>query len=179
MGNEPSSKSASSADGVAEGYVAVGRVAGAFGVRGEIKIVPLAPPQAFEPGRSVTLRGAVHRIEASRRHKNTVLLKLSGITTPDEIAPLRGEYLQVPETDLAPLPEGEYYRYQLIGLRVVSTEGEELGEITEVLERPANDVFVVQGPRGEALVPAVDEIVRAVDIAGSVVTIEDVPGLFP
>jgi 16S rRNA processing protein RimM len=178
VGNGPSSKSASKPDGVAEGYVAVGRVVGAFGVRGEIKIEPLAPPQTFQPGRTVTLASVARKIEASRRHKRTLLLKLTGIDAREEIAPLRGEYLQVPESELAPLGEGEYYRYQLVGLRVVSTEGEELGRITEVLERPANDVFVVQGSRGEALVPAVEEIVREVDIAGGVVTIELVPGLF-
>lgn len=150
-----------------------------FGVSGEIKVEPLAPPQTFDPGRSVTVRGAVREIESSRRHKGAVLLKLAGIDTPEDVAGYRGEYLQVPEGDLAALEEGEYYRYELIGLRVVSTEGEELGEIADVLERPANDVFVVRGPKGEALIPAVDHIVRRVDIEGGVVTVEVLPGLLP
>ena len=159
--------------------MAVGRVLAPFGVRGEIKVEPLAPAQTFAPGRSVTLRAGRREIESSRRHKGAVLLKLTGIDTPEEVAGYRGEYLQVPKADLAALDEGEYYRYELIGLRVVSTEGEELGEIAEVLERPANDVFVVRGPKGEALIPAVDQIVREVDVEGGVVTIEVVPGLLP
>ena len=179
MTKESSSKSARRSGEIPAGYVAVGRVLAPFGVRGEIKVEPLAPPQTFSPGRSVTLRAERHEIESSRRHKGAVLLKLASIETPDDIASYRGEYLQVPEAELAELAEGEYYRYELIGLRVVSTEGEELGEITEVLERPANDVFVVSGPNGEALIPAVGEIVREVDVAGGIVTIEVVPGLLP
>ena len=159
--------------------MSVGRVLAPFGVRGEIKVEPLAPPQTFSPGRSVTLRADRREIKSSRRHKGAVLLRLAGIDTPEDIASYRGEYLQVPKADLAALAEGEYYRYELIGLRVVSTEGEELGEIAEVLERPANDVFVVRGPKGEALIPAVGEIVREVDVAGGVVTIEVIPGLLP
>ena len=174
-----SSKSVRPSGEIPAGYVAVGRILAPFGVRGEIKVEPLAPPQTFTPGRSVTVRAERRVIKSSRRHKRAVLLKLAGINTPEEIASYRHEYLQVPEAELAALEEGEYYRYELIGLRVVSTEGEELGEIAEVLERPANDVFVVLGPKGEALIPAVAEIVREVDIAGGVVTIEVVPGLLP
>ncbi len=179
MTKESSSKSARPGDEVPDGYVAVGRVLAPFGVHGEIKVEPLAPPQTFDPGRSVTLRGDVREIESSRRHKGAFLLKLGGIDTPEDGGVYRGEYLQVPEGDLARLEEGEYYRYKLIGLRVVSTEGEALGEIAEVLERPANDVFVVRGPEGEALIPAVEDIVREVDVEGGVVTIEVVPGLLP
>jgi len=174
-----SSKSARPGEELPAGYVAIGRVLAPFGVSGEIKVDPLAPPQTFEPGRSVALRAAVREIVSSRRHKGAVLLKLAGIDTPEDVAGYRGEYLQLPEGDLAALDEGEYYRYELIGLRVVSTEGEELGEIAEVLERPANDVFVVRGAKGEALIPAVDDIVREVDVEGGVITIEVVPGLLP
>ncbi len=174
-----SSKSARRSDEVPAGYVAVGRVLAPFGVRGEIKVEPLAPQQTFAPGRSVILHAERREIKSSRRHKGAVLLKLTGIDTPEDVAGYRNEYLQVPKTDLTALEEGEYYRYELIGLRVVSTEGEELGEIAEVLERPANDVFVVRGPTGEALIPAVGEIVREVDVEGGVVTVEVVPGLLP
>jgi len=174
-----SSKSARRSDEVPAGYVAVGRVLAPFGVRGEIKVEPLSPPQTFARGRDITLRASIREIESSRRHKGAVLLKLTGIDTPEDVSAFRGEYLQVPEGDLATLEDGEYYRYELVGLRVVSTEGEEVGEITEVLERPANDVFVVRGPKGEALIPAVDDIVRGVDVEAGVVTIEVVPGLLP
>jgi 16S rRNA processing protein RimM len=173
-----SSKSANRPAGdVPDGYVAVGRVQGAFGVRGDLKIEPLAPPQTFAPGRTITLAGQTYGVERSRRHKNSLLVKLDGIEQREEAADLRSEYLLVPESELEPLGEDEYYRYQLIGLRVVSTQGEELGEVTDVLDRPANDVFVVRGPRGEILVPAADDIVQSIDIAAGTMTIEVVPGL--
>lgn len=159
--------------------MAIGRVRGAFGVRGDLKVEPLAPPQTFAPGRAVTLAGSTHEIERSRRHKGALLVKLAGIDDRDEAADLRDQYLLIPESELDPLGEDEYYRFQLIGLRVVSSEGEDLGEVAEVLERPANDVFVVRGPRGEILVPAADDIVQSVDIPAGVMTIELVPGLLP
>ncbi|HUF54335.1 MAG TPA: ribosome maturation factor RimM [Dehalococcoidia bacterium] len=180
MASGPFSKSANNpAADIPDGFVAVGRVRGAFGVRGDLKVKPMAPPQTFAPGRSLTLAGEAHKIERSRPHKDTLLLKLTGIETPEDAAALSQAYLLLPESELEPLGDDEYYRYQLIGLRVVSTEGEDLGEITEVLDRPANDVFVVKGSHGEILIPAADDIVQTIDLETRTMTIEVVPGLLP
>ena len=88
MTKESSSKSARPSGEIPDGHVAVGRVLAPLGVRGEIKVEPLAPPQTFSPGRSVTLRAERREIKSSRRHKGAVLLKLAGINTPEEIASL-------------------------------------------------------------------------------------------
>jgi 16S rRNA processing protein RimM len=161
------------------GFVAVGRVLGAHGVRGDLKVEPLAPAKQLARGRAVRLAGREATIERARGHGRGLLLKLSGIDDRETAAALRDEYLQVPEASLDALPEGEYYRFQLIGLRVVSAEGRDLGRIQEVLATPENDVYVVQGPAGEVLVPAIEDIVQAVDLESGVVTVEVVPGLLP
>jgi 16S rRNA processing protein RimM len=157
--------------------VAVGRVIGAWGVRGDLKVEPLAPPAAFKPGRTVHLGGIEFTIERSRRTARLLYLKLSGIDDRERAADERGRYLQVPEAALEPPGEDTYYWYQLIGLHVVSTAGEELGQISEIITTGGNDVFVVRGPRGELLIPAIDDVVQEIDIPAGRMLIEPISGL--
>lgn len=165
---------------VRPGYVAVGRVLAPRGLRGEIKVHPLTDsPEHLSPGRTLFLAGEGRTVQAARWQKGFALLKLSGIDDREAAEALRGLYLELPESELAPLAEGQYYRYQLVGLRVESTEGETLGRVASVFSTPANDVLVVQGEKGEVLVPAVDEIVKEVDVAGGRIVVEAVPGLLP
>ncbi|HEU4759731.1 MAG TPA: ribosome maturation factor RimM [Dehalococcoidia bacterium] len=167
-------------DDVEPGYVAVGRVLSPHGVRGDLKVEPLAgTPDLLAPGHAVTIAGTPRTIERAARRGRLLYVKLAGIDDRETAATLRDRYLQVPESDLQPLAEGEYYRFQLIGLAVRSTQGESLGRVVDVLSTPGNDVFVVQGPQGEVLVPATDDIVREIDIAGGAMTVEVVPGLLP
>jgi 16S rRNA processing protein RimM len=152
-------------------------VLGAWGVRGDLKVEPLAPPPAFTPGRTVYLCETEYTIERSRRTERLIYLKLSGIDDRERAADERGRYLHVPEAALDPPGEDTYYWYQLIGLHVVSTAGEELGQITEIITTGSNDVFVVRGPRGELLIPAIDDVVQEVDIPAARMLIEPIPGL--
>jgi 16S rRNA processing protein RimM len=85
--------------------------------------------------------------------------------------------VQVPLKDAVPLEAGEYYHHQIIGAVVETEEGEALGTVTEVLETPAHDVFIVLGPGGEILIPAVEEVVRDIDAAAGRVVVRLLPGL--
>ncbi len=166
-------------DEVSPGYVAIGRLLGVRGVRGELKVEPLAPESIFSPGRVVTVNGQERRLEYIRPSSRLIYLKLMGIDTREAARALCGAYVQVRERDLDALPEGEYYRFQLIGLAVRALDGRELGHVTDVLSAPENDVYLVSGPAGEVLIPAVDDVVRNVDIENGAITIEIVPGLLP
>ena len=157
----------------------MGRVLAAWGLLGDVKVEPLGPREVLARGRRIFARGQQYRIARSRTSGAFLYLKLSGIDSREAANALRAAYLEVREADLAPLAEGQYYRFQLMGLAVRATDGRDLGRITDVLSSPDSDVFVVQGPLGEVLVPAVDEIVREVDLEGGVVTVEIVPGLLP
>jgi 16S rRNA processing protein RimM len=154
-------------------------VLGAWGVHGQIKVQLLAPESALARGRAVRIAGREHEIERSAGSGLHVRLKLRDINTREEAQGLRGAYLEVPEAALEALPEGEYYRFQLVGLAVRSTDGREFGLVTDVLSAPENDVYVVSGPFGEVLVPAVDDVVQEVDLEARVILIEIVPGLLP
>jgi 16S rRNA processing protein RimM len=116
-------------------------------------------------------------VVSARRHGDFVLLKLDGYPTRTEAELLRNELLQVPEDEAIPLEEGEYFLHQLLGLQVVTESGQNLGRLTEVLETGANNVFIIDGPGGELLVPDIPDVVLEVDVAGGRVVIRPLPGL--
>jgi len=165
---------------VPPGYVAIGRVGAPWGVSGAVRVLPLTDRrQQLAAGRAVTVGGERRTIVSARWQKGMVQLRLSGIDDRDAASTLRERLLVIAESELDPLPEGQYYRFQLIGLAVVSAEGEELGHVVEVLGTGANDVYVVRGERGEVLVPATDEVVREIDLEAGRMLIEPLPGLLP
>jgi len=167
------------AEEVPDGYIAVGRVLGAFGVKGDIKVQPLAPLTQFKPGNTVYLGGRELRVERSRSAPKHILLKLEAIDDREDAASWRDEYLLIAEADLGPPGEDRYYHFQLIGLPVITTEGEDLGQITDIVATAGNDVFVVHGARGEVLIPAIEDVVREIDTSVGRVTVEVLPGLLP
>lgn len=163
-----------------EGYIAVGRVIRPFGLDGDVKVDSLTDfPERFAPGATVFVAGQLRTVERSRSHKGALYIKLHGVESVEEADALRNELVEVPETDLRELPEGDVYAHQLIGLPVVAISGEELGAITEVLHPGPNSVLVVVGPRGEVLVPFIEDVVRAVDLAGRRVTVDVIEGMLP
>lgn len=152
------------------GYLAIGSIVAPHGIRGEVKVALLTDfPERFRPGNRVYVgnmeRAAPVEIEAARPHKGVMLVKLVGVADRNAAELLRDQYLLIPEAEAMPLGEHENYLHDLIGLAVETVEGEVLGELTEVLITPANDVYVVTGPEGELLLPALRQVVRSVDLA--------------
>jgi len=158
------------------GYVAIARILGARGVRGDVNIEALASRKVLAAGRAVRIAGRDSRIERVGG-SGRVFVKLEGVDDRETAAALREEYIVVHESALEGLPPGEYYRFQLVGLRVVTTDGRDLGSVTDVISAKENDVFVVVGPDGENLIPVIEDIVREIDVGGGIVRIEAVPGL--
>ncbi len=167
-------------DDVREGFVAVGRVARPFGLEGELVVDPLADPGLLAPGRHVFLGGERRRVLACRWQRGRAYLRLEGIQDRTDAEAFRLHYLEVPQEELSPLAEGEYYYFQLVGLEAVTTGGRRLGRVQAVMETGGgNQVLVVRGPLGEVLVPAVEEFVPRVDLAAGTIVVEEVPGLLP
>jgi 16S rRNA processing protein RimM len=88
-----------------------------------------------------------------------------------------GHSVEIEHSQDYPLPEGQYYHHQIIGLQVRTTQGELLGSITEVLTGKSNDNYIVQGERGEILIPAIEDIVKSIDLEQGCVIIEAIEGL--
>jgi len=76
-----------------------------------------------------------------------------------------------------PLPEGQFYHHQIIGLQVRTTRGEYIGEITDILTGKSNDNYIVRGATGEILIPAIEDVVQSIDLDSGIVTIEAIEGL--
>ncbi len=157
----------------------VGEVSSPFGLKGEVKVIPLTDsPERFakiskafvgRPGGS----GRLMEIEKVRFHKGMVLVKFAGVDDLSKAELLRGMQIMVRESDRAPLEENKYYVDDIIGLDVVTTEGKDLGKITEVLQSPANDVYVTD----KAMIPAVKEFVVSIDLDQRKMTVKPVAGL--
>jgi 16S rRNA processing protein RimM len=118
------------------------------------------------------------RISASiPTRSNQVILKLEGIDSPEAARELVGQWLTAPPETSPQLPAGEYFHYQLLGLRVITEEGEGLGEISEILQTGSNDVYVVSGEKGELLIPAISQVVRNIDLDNQLMMVNLLEGL--
>lgn len=161
-------------------YLAVARILTSFGVHGEVRAEILTEfPQRFAGLQTVYLseEAQPYPLESFRLQRGQVILKLAGIDTPEQAAKLRGQLVQVPVEEAVALPEGQYYLYQIVGLAVETTAGEPLGHVTDVLFTGANDVYVVRGEGGELLVPAIEQVVKQVDLEHGRLVIEPLAGM--
>jgi 16S rRNA processing protein RimM len=136
----------------------------------------------FEQIAEVRVSGAkveqTFRIERKVTLKNRMALKFEGVDTAEAASQLVGQELAIEEKDLPDLPAERFYCYELIGLKVVDADGEAIGEIVEILENPANDIFVIRSSqKGEILIPAVKEVVRKIDLKKGLMEIDLIPGL--
>ena len=150
----------------------MGRVLAPWGVQGAVKVTPLTDfAERFEPGARLYLAGERREVRASHWARGTVVLKFAGIDDATAAAGFRGEYLEIPESESMPLPKGEYYRWQLEGLAVVTTDGRPLGRVLHVLETGSADVLEIRG-EGDAtyLVPLLDAVVQ-IDIEAGRITV--------
>jgi 16S rRNA processing protein RimM len=171
--------------------LAVGQITRPHGLRGEVRVeihtdypdrfalyerVTLAPTRP-ERGLLVASEGAAYELEGHRFHQNAVLLKLSGIDDRTQAEALRSLWVWIPAKDAAPLQEGEVLIHQLMYMRVVTTEGEAVGLVQDIIETGANLVYVVRGPRGEVLLPDTDEVVLDIDVEAGRMTVQLIEGL--
>ncbi|HEY3364753.1 MAG TPA: ribosome maturation factor RimM [Symbiobacteriaceae bacterium] len=170
-----------SAGGPAD-LIKIGVVTGAHGLHGEIRVLPLTDfPERFATLRQ-TLLGPDARPTAIRFRgtvKELIICTFDGVEDRTQAEKLRGQYLQVPKSEVYPLPEGSYYIFDLIGLAVIDPEGNPLGTLVEVEHgNAAHDLYVVEtAPRKRYMVPAVREFVKEIDLAKGHVVIAPIPGL--
>lgn len=163
----------------------LGRVAGAHGIRGELR-VRYTGDDIGNLRRAGELLVGISGAEARRYRVRScrpgrpgeALLELEGIADRDSAAGLRGQEVFGREDRLEPLPEGEYYHFQLVGCRVVTPEGRELGRVREIYETRAGDLLaVVDGAGREHLLPAAREFLREVRLEEREILYVPIPGL--
>ncbi len=157
----------------------VGEITSPHGLHGEANVYPHTDfPERLIELKEIGLRrqmqwlGVAH-ILAARITGRRIVLKLEGVDSIDDIEQMRGVQLLIPKSWAAPLGDGEYYYHQLLGMTVLTTDGESLGQITEIWPTGANDVY--ETPL--ALIPAVHDIIREIDVPQQRMLVEARPGL--
>lgn len=154
--------------------IRVGQVTGAYGLQGAVKVMPLTDfEDRFDPGTNLVLDGCAHVVEWSRESQPGLVVKLRGIDNRTLAELFRGRYLEVPDEEVRSLEPGRFYHHQVVGLVVATQSGSRLGVIAEVLERPANDVWVSRDGSVEHLIPATQDAIVEVDVMGGRVVVAD------
>lgn len=167
-------------------HLIVGEVLRPHGIRGELRLRFLTDyPERLTAGKQLYLgedvgdsRMQTFTIEALRTNKEYGLLKLAGVDDRNAAELLRDLLVMVPLDEAVPLDEGEVYLFELIGMAVRTDTGESFGEIVDIIETGANDVYVVDSPQhGEVLLPDIDDCILRIDAKARVVTIHLMDGL--
>lgn len=161
----------------------VGVIANTHGIRGEVKVFPTTDDvKRFKRLKEVLLDTGKEylplEVVQARFFKNLVILKFRGIDNINDIEKYKGRSLMVTREHAVELAENEYFIADLVGLRAVSDEGEELGILDDVLQTGANDIYVItKSGQEELLVPAIKDCVKEVDLDAGVVTLHLLEGL--
>lgn len=164
-------------------FLRIGKVVGVHGLTGNVKVYSYAESaETFELGEELLVKrpgGQENRYKVNwaKPHKNVVLVSLDGVRDVGSAEALVGSVLFIDRRWLPELEEGTYYWFDLIGLSVEKTDGTYLGKIDEVIATGSNDVYVVKNKGSETLVPALESVVKSVNLEDGTMRVELPEGL--
>jgi 16S rRNA processing protein RimM len=157
-------------------FIEAGRIVNTHGVAGEVKIeVWLDSPQLLRRCGRVFLDGEEKKLLSGKVQKSFLIAKLEGVEDLNAAMRLKGRTVQIARED-ARLPRGAYFIQDILGASVVDEQGKEIGKLVDVLERPASNIYVVQGET-EHLIPAVPAFIRNTDAENGVITVRLIEGM--
>ena len=153
--------------------IVIGRVGAAHGIRGELRIIPLTDfPERFAALREVMVGDELLHIESVKPQGKNFLMRFREYAVREDAQRLTGRLLTVARAEAAPLDEGEYYVFDIVGLTVYDEEDNELGTVENVLRTGSNDVYAVRSEDGrEILIPALRKVVRTIDVPNGRMTV--------
>ncbi len=164
-------------------FLSIGKVVGTHGVKGALKVYSDSESWSlFSTGRLIIIQkpdGSVksRQIRWIRPHKRCLLMSLEGISDFEQAKGLKEARVLVDKTALPQLEEGSYYWFDLIGLRVFLIDGIFLGNIQSIIETGSNDVYVVRDGNRETLIPALEKVVKVVDLKSKTMHVDLPEGL--
>lgn len=168
-----------------ENWFNVGKIVNTHGVRGEVRVISSTdfPEERYAAGSTLYLfLGSDQEpipltVKTHRKHKNFDLLSFDGYENINDVEQWKNAILKIKEDQLTDLPEGEYYFYEIIGCRVITLEGEEIGTVKEILTPGANDVWVIDTDGKDILIPYIPDIVKEVSVEEKKIIIDPMEGL--
>jgi len=156
--------------------IEVGQIVNTHGIRGEVRLNPWTDDinDLLELSVFYSQDKSVYKVESSKIHKNVLIIKFSGISTMNDAEKLKGKILF---TEKVPLPEGRYYIQDLIGLTAVDGD-EELGNLTDVFNTGANDIYEIKTKEGKNIyLPVIDGVIGDVDLENKRIYVKIPDGL--
>jgi 16S rRNA processing protein RimM len=162
-----------------KGNIIVGRIRGVWGLRGDLRVEVLTDvPERFHPGSVLYIDQEETLVESVRTSKSGIVVKLDLANDRTKAESLRGQYLTVPEDDVADLPEGSYYHFQIVDMGVWTEQDEYLGSVKQILPAGGADVYVVgDDTHQDVLIPALEEVILKVDLQHSKMVVRLPEGL--
>jgi 16S rRNA processing protein RimM len=170
-----------------DGFLLVGKIVGAHGLNGNIKVHSYAESlSVFESSSSILVINAGifeknYKIKWVKPHGRRILLSLVGVENRNAVKPLIGSELFVERAVLPELEEGVYYWQDIIGLSVFKSDGQYIGRIASIISTGSNDVFVVKDPNmddhNETLIPALESVVLLIDLENKTMRVDLPKGL--
>lgn len=164
-------------------FLVVGKLHRQHGVKGEMVMEVMTDfPERLRRGLPVFIgpEHTPHVLSSRRKHNEGLLVAFQGITDREASTVLRNQLIYVRADQLPPLPEGDYYHHQVLGLRVFSETGAYLGIVSEILETGSNDVYVIEPESGpELLLPALESVILSVNLERGEMQVHLLPGLIP
>lgn len=166
----------------------VGKIVNTHGLRGEVRVVSSTdfPDERYAPGSTLYLfpgndqKPVELSVKTHRKHKNFDLLTFDGYENINEVEKWKNAKLKIKQDQLTDLEEGEYYFHEIVGCKVFTLQGEEIGTVKEILTPGANDVWVVQNAeKKEILIPYIQDVIKEVSIERKEIVIDPLEGLLP
>lgn len=149
--------------------IIVGKVGAARGLDGTLRIIPLTDFEGrFDDVKEISVGGKIFGVEEVKHIGGQIFMKFAGVNSREDAKALTNKFLTVDKENLAPLAEGEFYTFDIIGCAVF-VDGEKIGTVTDVLKTGSNDVLEINGT---TLIPALKSIVRSIDIAAQKISID-------
>ncbi len=160
-------------------WIPVGRVTRTHGLKGELKFFPANQDDvAVQNDQQIRLGETTFKIKSVRGAKSPFIVKFEGVDSIEAAQSLSGQKVLVAREDFESLPDGEYYRFEIEGLKVFDDTGKYYGVVEDVIATGSNDVYVVRGDGKEWLVPMIDSVVQSIDLEQGKLIFHCVEGLF-
>lgn len=161
----------------------IGQIVNTFGIKGFVKVNPFVDDiSRFDDLKKVYIKRNKNlkelEVEEVKYHKNMVLIKFKGIDKVEDAEILRNSYLEVDRENAIELQEGEYFIADLLGLNVITEEGETLGKLDDIFNTGSNDIYVVKTEEGkQLLLPAISEVIKEINLNESKIVVHLLEGL--
>lgn len=158
-------------------YLETGEIVNTHGIAGEVKLLAWSDsPEFLLDFKTLYVDGKPLEVQTARAHKNTLLVRFRGYGDVNAAMALKGKRVSIARKD-AKLAPGKFFLADLIGLTVKDEAGETVGTLKEVLTPSIQNVYVVEGPDGAHMIPAVPEFVKRVDIDGGEMVVSLIEGM--